>query len=619
MSVNIIDKKVASFSVYTAVAVTIVVSPWSNFDPINLAKVLILCIGAFAIFGISISNQQVFFEEFKARKLALTLTFPIFLFATFFLSGANKSQQFWGIFGRNNGLLSYLALYLLFVSVAINSGRFLERPLILSLKVSNLFVLGYALVQLSGNDPIGWSQKGMFATLGNVNFASAFLAISSISWIGTLFHEKQSSIVRMSQVLLIALEFFILMKMDSIQGPVIFAIAFVLLAFLRIRKTMQSKIFFVSSILLAILVVALGLLGVVGKGPFTRFVFQNSNVFRADYMGAALRMIREKPYFGVGLDAYDYWYRNFRGFISAYRTGINRSSNSAHNIFLDIGAGGGLPLLISYLVIVLIAFSSFLRTLRNYRNSSSVALTVAIAWFAYQIQSLISINQIGVGVWGWLLTGAVIAFAHRDRFVNNLDNDSKKSRKSETKRSTNASLPPRALLVAVATGMVGLFCALPPVTADAKFRKAINTSDLGTLLKSDETLGLSSFHMEKSLEAVVGRGMNSESLVLAERIVKKFPRSLFAWQVIAANSQDANTKKSALEKISKLDPWLACLRPEPTNIIKNWFDSMPDPKQIELLRWWGLLPQTSSLSDSQLLVSVPANTLTEKLKSFCGR
>ena len=49
----------------------------------------------------------------------------------------------------------------------------------------------------------------------------------------------------------------------------------------------------------------------------------------------------------------------------------------------------------------------------NVLNSSKIDkpfIAISSAWFAYTVQSLISINQIGLAIWGWLLTGAVIAF-----------------------------------------------------------------------------------------------------------------------------------------------------------------------------------------------------------------
>ena len=115
---NLISKRLSSIVTILAGIVTIVVSPWSNFDPINLIKVLALASGSFFIFGVAISRGKQFLEMFKERRLYLSLLFPLSLIATFLISKSNFSQQFWGIFGRNNGFLSYFSLYLLFITVA---------------------------------------------------------------------------------------------------------------------------------------------------------------------------------------------------------------------------------------------------------------------------------------------------------------------------------------------------------------------------------------------------------------------------------------------------------------------------------------------------------------------
>jgi len=69
-------------------------------------------------------------------------------------------------------------------------------------------------------------------------------------------------------------------------------------------------------------------------------------------MHAGIAMLLNNPLTGVGIDSYDDWYRAERGIISALRTSLTRTANSAHNISIDIAAGGGFPLLISHLLII---------------------------------------------------------------------------------------------------------------------------------------------------------------------------------------------------------------------------------------------------------------------------
>ena len=119
-------------------------------------------------------------------------------------------------------------------------------------------------------------------------------------------------------------------------------------------------------------------------------------------------MTLDHPFFGVGLDSYGDWYRSSRGLISTLRSGPERTANTAHNIFLDISSNGGLPLAISYFAIIIYAFLSGIRVLRQNSNFNPVFVSIFSSWFGYLIFSAISINQIGVGIWGWILTGCVI-------------------------------------------------------------------------------------------------------------------------------------------------------------------------------------------------------------------
>ena len=92
--------------------------------------------------------------------------------------------------------------------------------------------------------------------------------------------------------------------------------------------------------------------------------------------------------------------------ISTLRTGPDRTANTAHNIFLDISSNGGIPLITGYLLIVLIAFSFGIKSIRSNPTPHNIALFTS--WIGFLIFSTISINQVGVGIWGWLFTGLLI-------------------------------------------------------------------------------------------------------------------------------------------------------------------------------------------------------------------
>jgi O-antigen ligase len=45
---------------------------------------------------------------------------------------------------------------------------------------------------------------------------------------------------------------------------------------------------------------------------------------------------------GVGVDSYGYFYKEYRDLEAIERTGPERVSNTAHNVFLDISSGAGI-------------------------------------------------------------------------------------------------------------------------------------------------------------------------------------------------------------------------------------------------------------------------------------
>jgi hypothetical protein len=106
--------------------------------------------------------------------------FVMWMFVVLLVSGAPLNQQFWGVFGRNNGLLNYFSLVVILIAVAVIQKRSFYNKLVDALVLTAVPATAYALVQVAGRDPISWSVMAPFATLGNVNFSSAFFGLASI-------------------------------------------------------------------------------------------------------------------------------------------------------------------------------------------------------------------------------------------------------------------------------------------------------------------------------------------------------------------------------------------------------------------------------------------------------
>ena len=620
-AMKVVDLRIVQVLSFAASVTTLAVTPWTNYDPINPVKVLTLTgLSAFAV-GLLISKFRNFKLLFMERKLFLVFPFIIWMIVALLVSGADVRQQVWGVFGRNTGLLTYFALTSVFLAMALIQTRDIAKIISKSLIITNILFSTYLLLQFFNKDPIRWSQQDLFGTLGNTNFASAFLGMSVLIYVALVLFSRSSTSFRSLLGLLVLFEVFLLLKVGSLQGIVIFALGSATLFSIWLFDAFKARFIRILYWLSVPVLVLFALAGIANKGPFAGLLYQQSNVYRADYMGTALRMIKANPIFGVGIDSYDGWYRTYRGFISAYRTSLSRTTNTSHNIFLDIGASGGIPLLIGYLIIVFYTLFCAVGLLKRRTSLSHFDIAILAIWIAYLVQSLISINQVGVGVWGWLLSGAIVAKYWQLRTENQdkaSTKDESRERNKSKKRKSAEQIPASATLISSLALALGISLAAPPLVADANLRKALDTGNLSAVMNIGNTLGSNSFQLEKSVEVVSSKGNKELTYKLAKALTERFPRSLFGWQVLGANTNLQQERDSALGNIKKIDPWLPCFDPNPGEKVSKWFYELPVDKQVELAKWWGIVDFNVKGPGEKIKQSWNQDQITKHLQTICG-
>jgi tetratricopeptide (TPR) repeat protein len=147
-------------------------------------------------------------------------------------------------------------------------------------------------------------------------------------------------------------------------------------------------------------------------GPFS-FLFKESVTYRGDYWRAGLRMFQDHIWFGVGLDRYGAYFREYRDVAQVLRRGPNIGSNAAHNVFIQLGSTGGIFVLLSYLVLVGFVFWRGIVGLRKCVGTKQISFaTFFAAWLTYMAQAIISIDNIALTIWGWVLGGAVVGLSY---------------------------------------------------------------------------------------------------------------------------------------------------------------------------------------------------------------
>lgn len=549
--------RVMSLSLLVGPCASLAVSPSSNFDPINLIKLLFVTAFAFSILALLVSSGLR--DIFKLNPLLMItfLGFTIWMIVILIVSDSPFSQQLYGVFGRNTGFFTYFSLGIVTIGASLIQTATFNRNLVWTLLATSVPMMIYAVIQIAGRDPIGWSEMAPFATLGNINFSSAFFGLAALCAVVLSLSQNTSPLIKILLIALASTQMLIVLETGSIQGIMIFFAGLGVAGFLWLRSKSKIRALQVAYILsggAAFTGVAAALFNV---GPFARFIFQSSVLFRFDYWHAGWEMTLRNPLFGVGLDSYGDWYRETRGEISTLRTGPDRITNTAHNIYLDLSASGGFTLLALYAMFLVLAIRSSMRVIRRSSKFDPVFAAIFSAWIAYLIQAAVSINQVGVGIWGWLFTGALIGYER-----STVQPESKKAMGKANSSTIKAQLPAGAALFSIAAFAVGFLVAFVPFNADSNFKDALQTGDVTAQFEAAKKFGATAYHMELALDAAIKADNEALATEISNELIQRYPRDFMAWrvrQVLPTSTQEQ--RQDAYAMLKMMDPFNPDIQP----------------------------------------------------------
>ena len=563
-----LNKRISTILLTVGPVATLAISPFSNFDPINLIKVLSVSSLAFSILGLLIYGNKEARLRINKGLLLAALVFFIWMFVVLLASGAPLNQQLWGMFGRSTGALTYVALIIVLLGTVVVQHTDFYKKLLYSMVFTSIPVTGYALVQVAGRDPISWSVMAPFATLGNINFSSAFFGLASLVATTLIFDKKLKVPTKVLLAILVATELLIILETGSIQGFMIYIAGGGVIGFFLLRSTLRLKVLQIPYALLGVFAFILTVFALFNKGPLAKFVFSDTILFRFDYWYAGWMMTLKNPIFGVGMDSYGDWYRELRGEVATVRTNPDRITNTAHNIYLDISSSGGFPLLIAYLAILFFAARAAIRVFRRSTEFNPYFVALFSAWVAYLIQAAISINQIGVGIWGWLFTGALIGYEKTTRVPISEEEPRKPKNNRHSSKQGNQSvatpMPALAALMGIGFFAIGFVLAFIPLSADANYKKASVSGSYEQIKASVNALGATPFHYQLALDWAIKNNGEVQVMEIVEGILERYPRDFMAWQVIQGlTSTPADKRQEAFEMLKKMDPYNPAFQAQP--------------------------------------------------------
>lgn len=546
---------------------TIFIVSGSVSDPVNVTKLLSMGVVSSMAVGLLILGGVSRFARLSKTLWILVGAFLTSGLASVLLSASPISQGLYGSYGRNNGFLAYLFLAgLLLATIALSRRESISR-LIVWLIVAGLVNVIYCLWVILFGDFVGWNNPygNILGTLGNPNFIGSFLGIFLAAYLGYGLSKSAPAWFKYSMLLVLPVTAFEIYDSSAIQGRVVGLSGIAIIGFFILRSKFGSVVTSIYSGLIGIVGI-FSVLGALQIGPLTSIIYKTSVSLRGQYWLAGWNAGEESPLYGVGMDAFGDWYRRSRDLHALDLPGVNTVVNAAHNVPLDMFAFGGWPLFITYLLIMAAGGLALLRCMRRQKNYDPLLVVLTTSWFGYQLQSIISINQIGLAIWGWVLTGAAIAYERisREKVAGTKTSESKQQVSNRKRNAESEQM--KAVLISGLCGLIGLLVALPPFTADSKWRSGQLSQSVEML---EGTMKPSYFNPQNSTKYATNIQILEQSNLpelahkYALEAVKWNPEAFDLWKTLyLVRNSTAEQKSLALQNMKRLDP----LNPDVTSV-----------------------------------------------------
>ena len=393
-------------------------------DPFNTPKLIILLVLSGWLLGHIFNHYRKVYLHITRKEFVFLVIPALFMvtqlgalfFTDIFTVGLIGDTQ------RRNGFLSYFALTIVLIFCMISVNYYYALRVLKSAIIVGILLCSYGLMQITGNDFVSWNNpyNSMIATVGNPNFASSLLALISLIALFSLFNNEFSKLYKTVAVCLIFVSLYLIVVSQSRQGLLV--MSFAILFYFTVLVFMNFRNFRIPVIITSLGVTALAILGMLQIGPLSSLLYKSSVTVRGYYWRAAWEMFLDKPLTGIGLDRYGAYFKQVRESGYPLNYGFDITSSNAHNVYLQLFSTGGLFVGLTYLVLlVLIFFAGIQNIRRTSGNSQRFNLMFLATWIGFQAQSLISIDNIGISIWGWLIGGCILGINLNSLGVNKIE------------------------------------------------------------------------------------------------------------------------------------------------------------------------------------------------------
>ena len=532
-------------------------------DPFNSPKLWILLFFAAWLTGYIFAFRAIIISVKPVNRLC----YLVFVFLSCLLVSTVVSDfRYIAIFGetqRRNGFLQYLSLSIILVATSIFIRTFNVKKIFMVTYFMAIISVIYSLMQTTGNDFVKWDNpyNSVISTLGNPNFAAAVMAIMGVITFSSIFIGTFQYTQRLLAALISILLLFVIYKSNARQGLLAYILGIGI--FLTIWLWSKNRKFGILALAAGLTIFIISILGMLQFGPLEKYLYKPSVSIRGYYWRAGIEMLRNHPFFGVGIDSYGVYFKEYREVRYPLTYGFELTSTNAHNTFIQFFATGGFFLGLAYLLLNGYILKQAIYGIRNLSGNNRMYLAAIFsAWIAFHAQSLISIDNIGISIWGWILGGSIVGLS-----VSATPTENGKEIFFQQKKNTiNLS---RVMTSGFSTLLVVILVAM-------LYRGEINS------YKSSQNVNLQdptsrNYFKELQLKAIntplndptyslfaasrlIQSGYVDEGLAEAKKIYLQNPRNLDTLLLFALTYEQLSNLPEAIsyrEKIVQLDPWNA--------------------------------------------------------------
>lgn len=383
-------------------------------DPFNAPKFFVLILLASWTLGILIVYKITNLNNYIIKAKFLT-AIVLFFLASSLISALNADDLYTSFVGENmrrTGFITYICLVIIFIYFTrVTNAKNIHQIVKIAIFIGLIDAV-YGLMQITNNDFVRWSNpyNKIITTLGNPNFAAASLAIFAAISAASLVFLRLSKIMIIVSILSILLSLVAILLSGARQGLLSFILGLFFILFTYVFKKNRNLSIFLAGVIGIIF--CLTVLALMQIGPLTNLIYKGSISVRGYYWRAGIAMFKDNFLFGVGLDSYQKYFKLYRTPDYALNYGYEITSSNAHNVPIQFFATGGVFVGLSYLALSCLVFYVGIKSIFfNQSDSGQYVLPVFSGWLVYQAQSFVSIDSLGLAIWGWLLGGAVLGVA----------------------------------------------------------------------------------------------------------------------------------------------------------------------------------------------------------------